>query len=281
MWFLSLILVVIIIMIVVISLYFRQSKLTLEKKQSSSSIGIIVLRHVHSKESNRFWNMCIRHIRKYYPLEVPIVIVDDNSIQEFVECEETTNMSNITIISSSFEKGRGELLPFLYFHHFHWFEKALILHDSVFLQSFLNISNIEDVSFVWCFYTHQFDNVQQETRLLSYLQNKDLLLQTYESPQNWFGVFGAMVIISHAFLDKLESAFSFTGLSSHIKSRTDRMCWERILAVMIFSLKQTNNVPVLFGEIYRHQSWGTQFDFFMTHPSLFASYPIIKTWSGR
>jgi len=47
------------------------------------SIGFIILRHVISETTNRYWMLCYDSIRRYYPLH-RIMIIDDNSNYEFV-----------------------------------------------------------------------------------------------------------------------------------------------------------------------------------------------------
>jgi len=74
------------------------------------SIGFIILRHVISETTNRYWMLCYDCIRRYYPLH-RIMIIDDNSNYEFVTNKTVTN----TVLIQSEYKGRGELLPYYYF----------------------------------------------------------------------------------------------------------------------------------------------------------------------
>ena len=72
-----------------------------------SNYGFILTRHVNSEQTNKYWNQCVKLIRTFYPLR-KIVIIDDNSNQEFLKAEH--NYKNLTIIQSEY-LGRGELLP--------------------------------------------------------------------------------------------------------------------------------------------------------------------------
>ena len=92
--------------------------------------GFIITRHVNSEKTNMYWNRCVRCIRTFYPLK-KIVIIDDNSDQSFVKDE--FNYRNVIHIQSEFP-GRGELLPYYYFHKNKFFENAVIIHDSVFFH---------------------------------------------------------------------------------------------------------------------------------------------------
>ena len=92
-------------------------------------IGFIILRYVMSEKTNMLWQECYKCIRKFY--DNPIVIIDDNSDSKFLT---TLEMTNVTIIQSEYPK-RGELLPYYYFLKEAWFDTAVILHDSVFIQA--------------------------------------------------------------------------------------------------------------------------------------------------
>ena len=86
--------------------------------------GFVVLRHVTNEETNNYWNECIKRINYFYPLR-QIVIIDDNSNQEYVKS--LYEHKNISIYSSIYPK-IGELLPFLYFLKYHWFQKMIFIH---------------------------------------------------------------------------------------------------------------------------------------------------------
>ena len=47
------------------------------------SLGFIVLRHVNSELSDKYWIKCYDCIRKHYP-ENEIIIIDDNSNLVFI-----------------------------------------------------------------------------------------------------------------------------------------------------------------------------------------------------
>ena len=51
-----------------------------------NNFGFIITRHVTSKTTNNYWNHSVKLLRTLYPLK-KIVIIDDNSNQEFVKSE--------------------------------------------------------------------------------------------------------------------------------------------------------------------------------------------------
>ena len=74
------------------------------------SVGFIILRHVNSYVTDKYWKLCYDCIRKYYP-ENDIVIIDDNSHPEYVSYK---SIYKTKIIEAPYPK-RGELLPYLYY----------------------------------------------------------------------------------------------------------------------------------------------------------------------
>ena len=81
-----------------------------------ANYGFIITRHVNSVTTNKYWNQSVKLIRNIYPLR-KIVIIDDNSDQEFVKTD--FDYQNLTIIQSEFPK-RGELLPYYYYLKYKW-----------------------------------------------------------------------------------------------------------------------------------------------------------------
>ena len=48
-----------------------------------NQFGFIITRHVNSVKTNKYWNISMKLLRRLYP-HAKIVIIDDNSLQEFV-----------------------------------------------------------------------------------------------------------------------------------------------------------------------------------------------------
>jgi hypothetical protein len=111
--------------------------------------GFIILRHVNSFSSNCYWKESYNCIRRLYPT-TQIVIIDDNSDPSHINNDDI-ELNNCIIINSEYP-GRGELLPYYYYHKYKWFDKAIIIHDSAFLQKYIDFDKIEDkIKFLWHF----------------------------------------------------------------------------------------------------------------------------------
>jgi len=124
-----------------------------------SEIGFIILRHVNSELTNKYWSYCYDCIRKYYP-ENNILIIDDNSKYEYIIQKE---LYKTTIINSQYH-GRGELLPYYYYLNNKLFDIAVIIHDSVFINKYIDF-NVDKYKIIWEF-EHYWDNIEEETCII-------------------------------------------------------------------------------------------------------------------
>jgi hypothetical protein len=232
-------------------------------------LGFILTRHVNSETTNKYWNESCRCIRKFYPTE-HILIIDDNSNQDFVS---ENQIENVTIIQSPF-KGRGEILAYYYFYMTRLFDKAVILHDSVFLHQPLDIDSVKDVAFLWSFNNCFRDDIKEE-EFLGYLENNYPLIDTRRQLQ-WRGCFGCMSVITRSFLETIVQKYSLFNILEHVYSRNERYHIERLIAVLCYT--ENPNVSSLFGDIHLYQRWGLTYDEYKEECH---TRPITKVWSGR
>ena len=213
------------------------------------SVGFIMLRHVKCKVTNRYWIESYKCIRKFYPTH-KICIIDDNSDETFV----STILLTDTVVIKSEHKGKGELLPYLYYVQTKLFDKAVIIHDSVFIQTYIDFES--DNIFLWEF-EHDWDKDAKETKLIKKLSNHGPILQLYSQKAKWKGCFGVMSVISHAFLASLNAKYNLKNLISSIENRDDRKRLERAFATLfLYELReqkmQTTTEPVsIFGNIHK------------------------------
>lgn len=200
---------------------------TLCWSRNRDNLGFVMVRHIQDRPTSQYWFRSYQSIRKYYP-SAPIVVIDDDSKPSFVDHELEKSLSNCRIISSEFPK-RGELLGYYYFWKHKWFQKAVVIHDSVFLHSRMDFGSCKNVKFLWHMEDKQDDNVERERIFLRDLGQQYVHL--YESKEYWKGCFGVMSVINHDFLCKIADIFVLLPM---IKSHSDRSCLERVFAVMCF-----------------------------------------------
>ena len=240
-------------------------------------IGFIITRCVHFEEHNVLLNECISCIRSFYPLNT-IVIIDDYSSIDF----DTSSMTNIIVEKSQVSKGCGELLPYIYLHKNKYFEKAIIIHDSVFINSVIDTSTTT-VQYLWSFGEHEpYYRVYTEF-LLSLLHiDKDIYIKKEWQDQ---GCFGTMCVITLSFLEELFDMFPLPMLAPFITIRVHCMCLERVFAICCFLFFKNRSIslqPSLYGSIVDYMPYGTSYNEYIQNKQHYTSiYPIIKVWISR
>lgn len=257
--------------------------------------GFIFTRHINSSESNEYWKECIRCIRKNYQNNI-IMIIDDNSSSEYIT-NDNVDLKNCFIIQSEYPK-RGEILAYYYFYKYKLFEKAVIIHDSVFLQQDISqeINDVVNVKFLWHFKNPYDDDLVKEMFLISQLkhvynqENITSLTNIYLQREKWHGCFGVMSVITHDFLNILVENYNIFNLLDFIKTRKDRCSLERIFSVLCYVNNNyfTNNSPSIFGELLEYPHLGKPFYYTYTDylqdknkKTYTTLCKIIKVWSGR
>lgn len=242
-------------------------------------IGFIIIRHVNSERTNLLWQECYKCIRVFY--DNPIVIIDDNSDSKFVT---TLEMTNVTLVQSEYHK-RGELLPYYYFLKEGWFDTAVILHDSVFIQKPIKFDNVN--RYLWHFVNHRNDNTIGELDCIIKLQNNEPLLKLYNSKDKWNGCFGVMSIVTYTMIHDIQMKYNFFILLDTIMSRTQRMMIERVFAVILaYESGLDKNNCSYFGNIERYCKWSfsekyTIANYLEDKKNNKIQLPIVKLWSGR
>ena len=231
-------------------------------------IGFIILRHVNNILTNKYWVHSYQCIRKFYP-DAKILIIDDNSNYEYISTEE---LYNTTIINSEFPQ-RGELLPYYYYLHNKLFDTAVIIHDSVFINKYIDFnSNLNDYKIIWDF-EHDWDQIEDEIRILDVFNNKELL-DFHKDKTLWTGCFGGMTIIRHDYLQSINNKYDISKLLTLVLTRYNRCSFERVIACL---LQKDNTKNVLLGNIHKYIPWGVPFD----DKEYFKFLPIVKVWTGR
>jgi hypothetical protein len=243
--------------------------------------GFIILRHVNSEKTNNYWITCYDKIRQFYPKN-KILLIDDNSNYDYVSKYKESILTNTTIINSEF-KGRGEILPYYYYFRNRLFDIAVVIHDSVFIQKRVEFGT--ENRFIWDF-EHSWDH-QDQTRLINLLKNNEKITHLHNDKSSWKGCFGAMTVIKHDFLLRLEDQYNFTNLINHITCRYDRMSWERVFAVL-FALENTDK-PSIFGNIHTFGNvdnvklFGLTYNQYINEEYLTYTHhlPLLKIFSSR
>ena len=249
-----------------------------------NNVGFIILRHVNSIKTNKYWQECYRCVRNIHPNNI-IVIIDDDSNPDFLT---EIPMTNSIIVKSEFKK-RGELLPYYYYIQNKWFDNAVIIHDSVFIKADVISKYIKmtvSYKFLWHFEAFRWDRETYEEMLdlFQSLDNHNNLLEFYNG-KTWNGCFGGMSLINHGFLTHVNDTYNISNLLNKMTTRGHRMAFERVIACM-FQYENKNMDFGILGDIMNdYLNWGYSFDEYMDENNNskkdIDKYPVIKVWTGR
>lgn len=240
----------------------------------NSDIGFIVLRHVESAKTNMYWQICYDSIRTHYPDNM-IVIIDDASDYMHVTQK---NMTNTIIIQSEYPK-RGELLPYYYYAKNKWFDTAVIIHDSVFINKKIDFS-VEKFKLLWDF-SHHWDLSRRETEFINSLTDNGALHTFHKNKRSWNGCFGCMSVVKHEYLEFIDKKHTLTNLLEHVTTRYDRMAFERVIGCILQKYHKLSK-PSILGNIHRYCLWGYTFDSYLRDKKRNKiKLPVIKVWTGR
>ena len=226
-----------------------------------------MLRHVNSELTNKYWNYSYNCIRKNYP-EYLILIIDDNSEYNYVV--EFQPLYKTIIINSEYKR-RGEVLPYYYYLHNKLFDIAVIIHDSVFINLFIEF-NVSKYKLIWEF-EHDWDQLEDERGMINIFNDKELL-DFYDNKNLWKGCYGGMSVITHDFLLSVNKKYDISKLLNLINSRFNRCSFERVIACL---LQITAKKDILLGSIHDYCVWGIPFN----DKDYYTYLPITKVWSGR
>jgi hypothetical protein len=243
-----------------------------------TDLGFILLRNVRDKETGEYWKLSYNCIRKFYPKNY-IIIIDDNSDYDYIDLDFQKNkLLNAHVIRSEYPK-RGEILPYYYYLENRLFNTAFIIHDSVFINSYLD-TEITDYRFLLEFKCETREYEKEELEMINVLNNKDVLLNVYKKRHLWKGCFGVMTIISYDFLKEIDTKYNIFSLFPLIKTRRARICFEIVFACILQSCSQNKS---LLGDIKYYCKWGIKFNEFKK--DIFnldkIKLPLIKVWTGR
>jgi len=221
---------------------------------------------VNSKTTDQYWVLCYHSIRKYYP-ENQILIIDDNSNYEHIS---TIDLYKTTVIQSEYHQ-RVELVPYYYYLRNKLFDTAVIIHDSVFINKYIDMS-VENYKMLWDF-GHRWDQTEDETKMIKAFNDPELLA-FYQNKSLWTGCFGGMAIITYDFLKSLNDKYDLSILLNYVLNRYNRCSFERVIACL---LQKQCKPEILFGDIFRYTDWKAQF----SNIDKYSHLPMIKIWTGR
>ena len=216
--------------------------------------GFLIPTHVCSLDSYKVFVECVVYLQTLYPLTPKIFFYDKEKSYDISKLDFMKDDKTI-----SFETYRycdGELNVYKHFYEHHYFDLAIILHDSMVLKkNFTNLDSIEDINFLWYFTNHRYQWVVNEEPKTEYnIEHKinnhqDLILHMinksfnkendfykyamdlYQRKFDWVGCYGSVSLIRYDFLKKLVEKTNLFNLIPNFKDKRDRMTLETIFSL--------------------------------------------------
>ena len=85
-----------------------------------------------------------------------------------------------------------------------------------------------------------------------------------------------MAVFAHDTLVTMHKNYDLMSLVRHVRCRSDRMSFERVVACILRSLVFVSPAPV-YGDIHAYCPWGITFD----DAGSYLHLPAIKVWTSR
>lgn len=221
---------------------------------SMPKLGFIVLTHARLPEHTESLINCVTSIRKHYPDQIanPIVLLDDSSpIPVPNSVLDIPGLKRVLVP----DRASAEAAPFKYYLHNRFCEKMVFLHDSMILLKPLENTDNENISFLWHFTNHRvhwseitepitayntIHDIVTHDDLINHLVKKymcknkdfsDYFNRIYYQKNLWVGCFGAMCLISHEFLVKMQDKTDLLSFLNIVDNRRYRCALESILSI--------------------------------------------------
>lgn len=262
----------------------------MDTEKDIPAFGFIITRCVRNALHDKYWRESHRCIRLLFP-SAPIVIIDDHSDPDFVT-EWVPTDQHTDVIPSPLRKGAGEFVPYYYLYTHSPFSKAVIMHDSMFLQErepLLSVITNDDIDFkfLWYFTRCRHHMKAWQHHLINNLHatERPRLTELLEGT-DWYGCFGGCSVISLSYLTKLEHNYGFMNMSLVLTGRRMRMAFERVLALCCIDASDqtfTHMDISIYGNIdhhytafrYRYEQYARDKE------NGKVVEPCTKVWSGR
>ena len=123
------------------------------------------------EHSQEVWKECYKSIRRFYNNK--ILIIDNNS--DYSIMNNDISLENCEIVNNTFYENRL-YAPFYYLlnNNIHY-NKAIIIHDGVIFQKFVDFNSFSNVKYIWHFDSKEWDNVPLIEYQLEKLTNNSVL----------------------------------------------------------------------------------------------------------
>ena len=211
--------------------------------------GFIVASCLRTHEHKLSLYECLNSIKHHHPSRQIVVVVDFTSTKEFVD--DVIREYQDVIFENDTPHVPADMLLLYFFKEKHYFQKAILLQDSMSIVSPLDISKTSDLDYLWHFTNHRVhwhiipepntefnkrNSIVTHDNLVEYCINhfiqkdgfKQYCIETYPKKNNWSGCFGCLCIIEYTMLCTLDTKCSIIETMMQMKDNRLRRAIESI-----------------------------------------------------
>ena len=219
-----------------------------------SNYGFIVTSYLSEQKHLISLNNCLNSIIKNNPNNKIVVIVDHKSDISFIEQAKNSFSNRNVIFDISNDDIRADMLTLDYYYKKRYFDKAIIIQDSMKLKNKIDPSRVDDILYLWYATNHRLQwNVINEPKsdynteyniithedLISHIidtkiQNLDFKKyceDIYSNKDKWCVCFGGCCIITHDFLVRLNDLTGIIDLQKQMNTRRLAMVFESLFSI--------------------------------------------------
>lgn len=218
--------------------------------------GFIIPTCIKKKQHLLTLIKCIDSLQKFHSNEKIVIIIDHASTIKNIESY--INYQNIIFENDPNLKSPADMLFFYYFLKNKYFNTAIIIQDSMFVQSKFNendIEKIKNIKYMWHFTNHRKQWVKIKEPTSEYNTNNNIIThddlinhyidkyknifcdsynyikKTYNDKNKWSGSLGCCCIINIDFLKKVQNDTRIIDVMLQMKNNRDRRTMESIFPI--------------------------------------------------
>jgi hypothetical protein len=214
--------------------------------------GFIVAACLREQVHKESLTCCLNSIKEFHENVSIVVVVDYTSEQQYIS--ELIKEYPTVIFETNTPSVPADMLLLYYFKLKKYFQKAILLQDSMAVISKVDITKTHDLDYLWHFNNHRVywhiiaepdtefnrqhkiithDNLVEYCiyNLIKSEGFKTYCIQNYHDKYKWSGCFGCLCIIDYDFLCKLDAESSIIDLMSQMKDNRLRRAIESLFSL--------------------------------------------------
>lgn len=214
--------------------------------------GFLIAACLRNEDHSSALTESIESIQQFYP-ELPIVVICDFTSDPMILLKFIVKFPTVRFETDT-PKVPADMLLLYFFKKNHYFEKGILIQDSMKVISRVELENTTALEYLWHFTNHRvhwhiIDEPQTEYNRLHNIKTHDDLIEhcietlitkpeyqkycreIYRKKELWSGCFGCLCILDYDMLCKLDEKCGIIELMSHMKDNRLRRAIESLFSL--------------------------------------------------